>query len=152
MRRPALRIYSIHLPPPYSTKDREPEAVREGFAPAAFLLTLVWALVHRMWLRAGVLLGLFVVFGVLGEIIALNAAGQAVVGLAIMIWAGMEGNDWLRESLLRRGWRDAGVIAADSADAAIRRYWDISAISASSPTAGPVAPSIPGSPEAPASA
>ncbi len=73
------------------------------------------------------------VLAVTGYVLGLNLAGQVIVSLAFMIWVGMEGNDWRRHALARRGWRDGGVIAADSADAAMRRYWDLAAVTSRGP-------------------
>ena len=66
-------------------------------------------------------------------VLGMGDIGQVIVGLAFMIWVGMEGNDWRRHGLARRGWRDGGVIAADSADAAMRRYWDLKAVTSRGP-------------------
>jgi len=145
MRRGGFKIYSIHLPPPYSARGAEPEAVKEGFCFTAFLLNVIWALSLRLWVWAAVLFGLMVALLAIAALIGLNVLGQAIAIFAVMIWAGMEGNDWHRESLARRGWREAGVIAAESEDAALRRFGDLSALG-QAPTAPP--PSAP--PPAPA--
>lgn len=128
MRRGALKLYTIHLPPPYSAAGAEPEAVREGFSLGAFLFSVIWALGLRLWIFAGTLFALFVAVLVIGYLAGLNDAGRAVLALAVMAWAGMEGNDRLRGGLAARGWREIGVIAAESADAALRRFGDLSAI------------------------
>ncbi len=138
MRRPKLGVYSIHLPPPYSGKDQEPDALREGFSVPAFGLTVIWVLTHRLWRRAGLLAVIIAVLAVSVFVLGMGDIGQVIVSLAFMIWVGMEGNDWRRHALARRGWRDGGVIAADSADAAIRRYWDLTAVTSRGP--GPASP------------
>ena len=128
MKRAGLRLYSIHLPPPYSARGREPDALREGFSLTAFLLTVAWALANRLWIRAAVLGAVLGVLLGIGIIAGLNVAGLAVVTLAIMAWAGMEANDWLRTGLAKRGWREVGVIAAENEDAALRRYGDLASL------------------------
>ena len=133
MRRPNLRVYSIHLPPPYSGKDQEPDALREGFSVPAFGLTVIWVLAHRLWMRAGLLALIIALLAVSVYVLGMGDIGQVIVSLAFMIWVGMEGNDWRRHALARRGWRDGGVIAADSADAAMRRYWDLAAVTSRGP-------------------
>lgn len=138
MRRSGLRIYTIHLPPLYSAGEAEPEVVREGFSVPAFLLTALWAYAHRMWVRGTVLLAVIAVLAGFVRLIGLDPAGFAILLLAFMIWVGMEAGDWYRESLDRRGWREAGVIAAESADGALRRHADLAAIS--SPPSGPSRP------------
>ena len=106
MRRPNLRVYSIHLPPPYSGKDQEPDALREGFSVPAFGLTVIWVLAHRLWMRAGLLAVIIAVLAVSVYVLGMGDIGQVIVSLAFMIWVGMEGNDWRRHALARRGWRD----------------------------------------------
>ncbi|HSR55552.1 MAG TPA: DUF2628 domain-containing protein [Alphaproteobacteria bacterium] len=146
MKRAGLRVYSIHLPPPYSARGAEPEALREGFSFGAFLLNVLWALTNRLWIFAGILFLLFIVALAAAELLGLNLAGELVLILAIMIWAGMEGNDRLRAGLAGRGWREAGVIAAESEDAAIRRFADLASLG---PVREPSAPSRPEAPQAP---
>lgn len=143
MRRPSLRVYSIHLPPPYSAKGEEPEALREGFNVLAFALTFLWALSYRLWIQAVMLVVIIAVLGATGYLLGLSATGEVIVALAFMIWVGMEGNDWRRRGMERRGWLDGGVIAADSADAALRRYWDLTAVT-SRPSGPPSLPENPG--------
>ncbi len=138
MRRPNLRVYSIYLPPPYSGKDQEPDALREGFSVPAFGLTVIWVLAHRLWMRAGLAAVIIAVLAVSVFVLGMGDIGQVIVSLAFMIWVGMEANDWRCHALARRGWRDGGVIAADSADAAIRRYWDLTAVTSRGP--GPASP------------
>lgn len=153
MKRTGLRLYSIHLPPPYSARGREPDALREGFSLIAFLLTVAWALANRLWIRAGVLGAVIGVLLGIGSVAGLNVAGLAVVTLAIMAWAGMEANDWLRTDLAKRGWREVGVIAAENEDAALRRYGDLaSLIPPASPGPPPGDAAAPRSLEGPASA
>ena len=153
MRRASLRLYSIHLPAPYSARGREPEALREGFSLIAFVATVLWALANRLWIRAGVLAAVFVVFLGLATLAGLNAPGLAVITLATMVWVGVEANDWLRADLTKRGWREVGVIAAENQDAALRRYGDLASLSPPpspepAPGDGAPAPSL----EGPASA
>jgi len=145
VRRAGFKIYSIHLPPPYSARGAEPEAVKEGFCFVAFLLNVIWALANRLWVQAAILFGLMAVLSGIGALIGLNVLGQAILILAVMAWAGMEGNDWHRAALNRRGWREAGIIAAESEDAALRRFGDLSALGP-----GPAVPSTPAPPPAPA--
>ncbi len=128
MKRAGLRLYSIHLPAPYSARGAEPAVLREGISLTAFLLTVAWALANRLWLWAGVLAGELGVAMALATLAGLNVAGLAVVTLAIMAWTGMEANDWLRASLAKRGWREVGVIAAENEDAALRRYGDLASL------------------------
>lgn len=144
MRRGGFKVYTIHLPPPYSAHGAEPEALKEGFCFSACLLNVAWALSLRLWLWAAVLFALIAVVLAVGALIGLNALGQAILVLAVMVWAGAEGNDWRRENLARRGWRETGVIAAENEDAALRRFGDLSALGPRpAPPPGPASPPAP---------
>ncbi len=119
-----MRIYTLHLPPPYTASDPCPVAVREGFNLWAFLFTALWALWHRMWLEALVLV---LVALALSGFAALFGAGEtvsAILSLVFMLLVGFHANDWRRAALGRRGYREQGVAAAEDEDAAIRRHAD----------------------------
>ena len=123
-----MRIYTINLPPPFTAPDRAPEVVRDGFSIGAFLFTGIWALWQGMWVRA---IFLFVLGGVLAGMAAffgLDVFGQSLVSLAFMAWVGMEANDWHRGYYAKRGWREAGPVAAANSNGALRRFGDLMAL------------------------
>ncbi len=134
MNRLGLRLYSIHLPGPYSAPNAEPEALREGFSLLAFVLTLAWALAKGLWIKAGVLAAILGVLGGLAAFAGLNGPGLGILILAVMVWVGMEANDWRRAALAKRGWREVCVIAAENQDSALRRYGDLASLG---PTTNP---------------
>lgn len=122
-----MRVYTIHLPPPYSGRDRDPEVIREGFSFWAFLLTFLWALFNRMFLIAlALVLGLAALGVALGAL-QVNPLAEGVITLAAAIWIGCSANDWRRAHLARKGWKEAAVVAAPDANAALRRYADLAA-------------------------
>ena len=124
-----LRVYTVHLPSALS-KDGIPVLVKEGFSWGAFLLGVVWALWHRLWIEAAALLALFLAVGVIADFIALSEPVESAVMLAITILIGCSGNDWRRESLRQRGYQEAGVVVGPNADDALRRFLDLRAIDA----------------------
>lgn len=125
-----MRIYTIHLPPPFTGRDKPPEALRRGFSLPACLFTFAWALWHGMWRLALVLFAIGLVLGGIGHVAGLDETGQGIVSLAFMVWVGLEANDWRRAHLARRGWREEGPVAAANVDGALRRYGDLSALDA----------------------
>lgn len=125
-----MRIYTIHLPPPYSARGHEPLAIREGFNWWALLFSGLWAFANRMWL-AGIAMLLVPAAVAAG----LDYAGAAeifstVVTLAVAVYIGAAANDWQRAHLARKGWKETRVIAAADRDSALRRYLDFAAIGA----------------------
>ena len=119
-----LRVYTVHLPPLLSG-NTNPMLIAEGFSWGAFLLGVIWALWHRLWIEAAALLALFLAVGVIADFIVLSEPIEAAILLAISVLIGCGGHDWRRQSLHQRGFRDAGVVVGRSGEDALRRYLDL---------------------------
>lgn len=125
-----MKVYTVHLPPPFTGRDRDAVLVREGFNWAAFLFTGLWALVNRMWLVGALLIAGMTALGLAFGLLALSETAQWVVTLAVGAWIGASANDWRRAHLAAKGWKEVAVIAAPDRDAAFRRYADLAALEA----------------------
>ena len=119
-----MRVYTVHLRPGSTLPDRDAVLVKEGFCWPAFFLSFLWALWHRMWALALVLLALEIAVNTVGEALGLAAAAQGVATLGAALAVGFIANDLRRRWLARRGFDDAGVVAAAGCDAALRRFLD----------------------------
>jgi Protein of unknown function (DUF2628) len=105
--------------------DRDVVLIKEGFSWAAFVFTALWALWHRMWLWAVILIcGMFAVEVVL-EMLEASPLVATALWLGTAGLMGAFGNDILRAHLDRRGYYEAGPVAALDRDAALRRYFDL---------------------------
>src|SRR5687768_7411566 len=123
-----MRTYTVHQKPFWAT--REGRDLSEGvvvladrFNWFAFLLPVVWAAWHRLWL---VLVGVIVLgAAVEGGAYALgyDAVASGIVSAALALWLGFEANDLRRWTLRRNGWRDLGILVAASHDDAERRFF-----------------------------
>ena len=125
-----MRIYTIHDRPDTVGDEGDTLVVREGFCWPAFVFTGLWALWHRLW-RVFVIM--MVVFAALEGAIYLAGADPitaAAAGPAFGVIVGFGANDWRRDGLARRGWRQAGVVAAVNPDAALRRHYDLHGVPA----------------------
>ena len=123
-----MRIYTIHMPPPFTQRGREAVVIREGFNWFAFLLSGLWAFGHRMWL-VGIAIFVVTVALALGiDALGLGEIAEAVVTLAVSFYVGASANDWRRAHLARKGWQEVAVIAAADGDGALRRYLDFAAL------------------------
>lgn len=123
-----MRLYTVHMPSGGPPPGEPPELVKEGFCWPAFFFSVFWALYHRLWLAA-VLIVLATL--ALGMALAVSGAGETVdfaahLGLAIFI--GTAANDWRRSKLAKRGWRLTGVVAASNGDEACRRWGEAHAV------------------------
>jgi len=93
--------------------------VPEGFAWLGFLFGPVWLAWHRLWLPALLVLAVGLALG------ALLPAGLAVPAeLGLQFLVGAHGQDLRRWRLARRGYAEAGVVAARDRDAATARLID----------------------------
>ncbi|MFM8680897.1 MAG: DUF2628 domain-containing protein [Alphaproteobacteria bacterium] len=118
-----LKLYTVHLRTWSAAPDREAVLVREGFCWPAFFFSVFWALWHRMWFAAAGLLALTLGLAVLHDILGLDDLVAEAIGLAAAVLVGFEANDWRRDALRRRGYAEAGVVAATDREAAEHQFF-----------------------------
>jgi hypothetical protein len=118
-----MRIYTYHMKPG-ATALVDAVAVREGFSWAAFVFGFLWALYHRLWLVAVVVLAVPVLVRYAVDNGWLEPAIASTVLLLFGFYVGCSGNDWRRESLERRGYVLAGITSARDLAEADRRFFD----------------------------
>ena len=119
-----MRVYTVHLRHRGLNPDNDIVLVSEGFCWGACVLSLIWALWHRMWL---VVLGLVIVSVVLNIMVYMLGMDETTgyflnAGIAILI--GLVANDIRRWSLARLGFVDSGVALGDNQDDALARFLD----------------------------
>jgi hypothetical protein len=107
-------------------QDGKPDRVAfipEGFAVGAFVFTFFWALWHRMWVVAALLFAAFtaLTLGVTYEVIGPGLGSLLQVGLSLVF--GFEAWRLKESSLLRAGFRRAGLIQASNLEAAELAYF-----------------------------
>jgi len=115
-----MRAYTVQVP-----RDGAPEAavlVAEGFAWWAVVFGPLWFLWQGLWVSAIGLAVLQTAVSLAAEALVGPAAGM-VPALGIALLVGYTARDWRRWRLERRGYRLAGVVIADSADAAELRWF-----------------------------
>jgi hypothetical protein len=121
--------------------------LRERFNWAAFLFGPLWMIWRRLWLV------LIIYLAVLGLIefglrrLGIDSQARLTVYFLVALLVGMEAATLRRWTLLRRGWRDRGIVVADDLEMAERRFFD--SWSADRPMPPPPPPPPP--PYAPAS-
>jgi hypothetical protein len=140
-----MSVYTVHEPPLRADEAAADPArfrfVRDGFHFWAFLLGPAWMLWHRLWL-------VFLLYAVLSAAmhVGLWFAGapggvKFVIGALISILIGLEAPTLRRWTLTRRGWATVGVVAAEDAEGAERRFFDTWSRQASRPPWEPPPPS-----------
>ena len=139
-----MAVYSVLEPA--RAADGHPTAperfafVRDGFNWAAFIFGPVWMLWHGLWL---VLLGYFVAMGgfeFLYRVLGASLGVRALIGFLIAILIGLEAASLRRWTLIRRGWRDHGIVVAEDLENAEHRFFSGWATEISLPAGAAVTP------------
>jgi hypothetical protein len=76
-----------------------------------------------MWFAAAGLLALTLGLAVLDDLLELDGFAAEAIGLAAAVLVGFEANDWRRDALRRRGYAEAGVVAAPDREAAEHQFF-----------------------------
>jgi Protein of unknown function (DUF2628) len=97
--------------------------VRDGFHFWAFLFGPLWFVWHRLWLA--LVAYLVIIAGVAGLMVGLRtgADAQGIVVLIVALLTGYEAANARRWTLSRGWWRELGVVVADDAESAERRFF-----------------------------
>ncbi|WP_305986582.1 DUF2628 domain-containing protein [Roseibium sp. MMSF_3544] len=120
-----MSTYVVMAPPEFRDLAGDPREsdrllfIPDRFSVLAFVFSIIWILVHRMWL---VFLG-YLALTLAIELLALALGNEAtgVVALTISLLFGFEAQALRRWSLERKGWRVVGIVdAANPAEAELR--------------------------------
>lgn len=119
-----MRLYTVHV------RRHDPDAgsdlvlIKEGFCWPAFFLGPLWALWHRLWLAALVLLGAGLGLGGAGMALRLDGLGQGAIAVGFAVIVGFVANDLRRRRLARRHFTLAAVVSGAGREAAEWRFLD----------------------------
>ena len=97
--------------------------VKDGFSWPAFFIPLLWMLWHRLWLP---------LVGYVGVVALVVLAGYGFswpdnltggMGLLANLFVGLEGNNFRRRALARRGFEEVADIVANDGEEASYRFF-----------------------------
>jgi hypothetical protein len=145
---PAYAVFE----PPMRGRDAGEQAdrfifLRERFSLAAFLFGPLWMIWRRLWL----VLIIYLVATSLIELglrsLGIPIAARTIVYLLLQLLVAIEAANLRRWTLVRRGWRDRGIVFGDDLELAERRFFAANAArrDAANPTSPPSDPE-PGQP------
>jgi hypothetical protein len=97
--------------------------VKDGFSWPAFVFTFFWLLYKRMWIAAAIVLATMMAGSLLATASGNANVTQSLIGLALSFILGFEGNDLLRWSLARRGFREVGLVQGRDLEEAELKYY-----------------------------
>ncbi len=106
------------LVPRMSNGERDDDGtvfIRDGFSVLAFILPLVWLLVHRLWFVAALVLGATIAISMVGTFTGHEDMAAFVTALLSLL-VGFEANNWRAAVLERRGFEQLAVVDARNAD------------------------------------
>jgi hypothetical protein len=119
-----LHVYTAHINPARTQPYETVEFVEEGFNWTAFILTIVWALYHRLWLVSACLVALNVIALERMHNGMLSHSGYGIISLGVHLIVGCYANDWRRAKLARKGFVIADIVTGDSLIRAEQRFFD----------------------------
>jgi hypothetical protein len=94
--------------------------MREGFSFWAFLFGVLWIIWRRLWLVLIIYVALvgLLQYGLM--LLGISPSARTAVTVLIHLLLGMEAATLRRWTMVRRGWRDWGVVIADDVETAER--------------------------------
>jgi hypothetical protein len=97
--------------------------VKDGFSWPAFFIPFVWMIWHRLWLALVAYIVVAVGLAGIGYLSGFPDGLATMLGLLINLFFGLEGNNFRRRSLARRGYNEvADIVASDREEAAWRYF------------------------------
>lgn len=119
-----MRLYTVHILPGDPDPGETIVLVEEGFCWPAFLLSPLWALWHRLWLVAAILLGAGAIVPAAAYLLGPDPLSHGAASLGVAVLIGYFANDLRRWTLERRGYRLDKVVSGADPDDALGRYLD----------------------------
>ncbi len=119
-----MRLYTVHIRRHYPDADSDLVLIKEGFCWPAFFLGPLWALWHRLWLVALVLLVADVALSGTALLARLDGLSQGAVSVGFAAIVGFVANDLRRRALERRHFTLAAVVSGARREAAEGRFLD----------------------------
>jgi hypothetical protein len=121
------KIFNVYEKPESAEPTERVVLLREGFSFWAFSLNALWLLYNRMWLVFAGYLALSVVLTLLAQVLHLSEISTMLLQVWLQLMLGYHARDLQAYGLRRKGYRLAGVLAAESEMMAARRYYEFAA-------------------------
>ena len=117
-----MQVYTIHLRRQGLDPHRDIVLVKEGFCWPAMVFTGVWALWHRMWLPALVIIAISIISGGLLRLVGADQLTQFLASSGIAVGVGLLANDMRRGALERNGFTQGDIVCGDGDEAALLQF------------------------------
>lgn len=117
-----MRVYSVHIRRHGLDLDRDFAVIKEGFCWPAFLFNAFWALWHRNWLAAVVMIAVLMAISYMNRFFGGTFITELILSTSWFMIIGGLANDIRRHQLDQKGFVDVGDTLAQSADMALYSY------------------------------
>jgi hypothetical protein len=116
------KVYTAHVRG-RGRADSDIVFVKDGFSWPAFFFTVLWALWHRLWLFALIVLAGGSAIGLVSDLLDLDPLTDAAIGLAWAVLIGYEANDARRRALSRRDFDFEDIVLGQNLSQAEHRFF-----------------------------
>jgi hypothetical protein len=119
-----IRLYAAYIDPASLEPDRAAALVKQGMCWPAFFFSVLWALWHRLWGTAVLILVAVVALNRLSLVLGADEQTSGIATLGLVAFIGVSANDWRGRALERRGRRLAAIVAAPNSERAVQRLFE----------------------------
>jgi hypothetical protein len=121
------KIFNVYEKPESAEPTDRVFLLREGFSFWAFTFNALWLLVNRMWLVFAGYTAVSIALALLAQMLHLSEVSSMLLQIWLQLMLGYHARDLEAYGLRRKGYRLAGVLAAESEMMAERRYYEFAA-------------------------
>ena len=98
--------------------------IKDGFSWPGFLIPFFWMIWHRLWLPLAGYLVAVALLALAGQVVfSLPDGLMASLGLLANLFVGLEGNNFRRSALAKRGFEEIADIVAENREEASYRFF-----------------------------
>lgn len=121
------KIFAVYEKPEASDPADRVVLVREGFSFGAFIFNVFWLVYKRLWLVMALYFALAVIVAMACQMLQVSEATQLYAQTLLQVLLAYHARDLEGWTLRRRGYRLAGILAAETEMHATRRYYEFAA-------------------------
>lgn len=119
-----MKIFTVYNKDDLARPLENTIILKEGFSWNAAIFQPLWALYHKMWSLAAILLLLNLATRLLLSSGVISDNISAVIELTVFVIIGLCGNDWISENLMKNGYTMIGIVSGRDKIEAEQRFFD----------------------------
>ena len=121
------KIFTVYEKPEASDPADRVVLLREGFAFWAFIFNVFWLIAKQRWWVLGMYLAAATIIALGCELLHISETSAMLLQLWLQLVLAYHASDLQAWVLKRRGYRLAGLLAAESEMTAAQRYYEFAA-------------------------